>query len=173
MATYAISDTDLGRMKAEISKRDAAITRSESRREKETAVNKALAVGEATLGMFGLGYLRGKLEDPSTGAWNVPGTTIDWEILGFLGLLGVAFGGQYQKDLAPYANHAAFLAAGIGGHYAGQIGRKMGRTGQFTRVAGVPGIGALPQWSPTSYDPTQFSAPYDDQAAAALASSGV
>lgn len=173
MASYAISHSDLNRMKGEITKRDAAIERSEQRRAKDTTVNRALAVGEATLGMFGLGYLRGQLEDPTTGAWNIPGTTVDWEVVAFLALATTAFGGQYVKQLAPYTNHAAFLAAGVGGHYAGQIGRKMGRSGKFTTVAGVPGIGALPQYNPDGYDPTQFSAPYSDPVAASLASAGV
>lgn len=179
MAAYTISHQDLGRMKSEIVSRDNRIALSESKRQKESVVNKGLAVGEALLGSFGFCYLRGQMEDPNTGAWNVPGTTVDVEAITFLGLTAGAFAAMYHKKTAPFSNHIAFLAAGIGGHYAGQLGRKMGRTGKFSLVAGVPGIGGvpgiagLPQYDPNSYNPTQFSAPYADEVEDSLASSGI
>lgn len=179
MAAYTISHQDLGRMKNEIVSRDHRIVKSEEARKRDSVVNKGLAVGEALLGAFGFCYLRGQMEDPNTGAWNVPGTSVDVEAITFLGLTAAAFAAQYYKPAAAYGNHVAYVAAGIGGHYAGQLGRKMGRTGKFSLVAGVPGIGGvpgvggLPQYDPLSLNNTQFSAPYADEVEISLASSGI
>ena len=168
-----MSTQDLNLMASAITSRDAKIDKVAKKAEAALVTNKALVVGEALVGAGGFGYLRGTYEDPTTGAWNIPGTTVDIQAVVVAGLAAVALGGVYWKPIAPYAGHAANVAAGIGGHYVGQVSRKYARSGKFSTIAGVPGIGALPQYDPNSYDPTQYSAPYSDPVAASLASAGV
>jgi hypothetical protein len=143
-------------------------------------MNKFLLLGEALAGAAVFGFARGYNEDQATGQWNIPHTTIDVELATVGGLTGIGLLGVYYKAVAPFAQHAVNVAAGIGGHYVGQLARRTGRTkkatggwGKFSQVAGVPGIGELPQYDPTSYDPTQFSAPYADPVASSLASAGI
>jgi len=177
MASYALSHSELGKITRGISKRDADIER-----EREgSRVGKGVALGASYGAAFAVGYLRGTKEDPNTGAWNIPSTTVDYEAALAIVLAAGAFGASYNPKTKPYSNWLCFAALGTGCHYLGQIGRKMGRTGKFTTVAGVPGIGygvpgsvgALPQYDPTSYNPTQFSPPYADPVASSLASAGV
>lgn len=115
-----------------------------------------------------LGFVRSKFEDPNTGEWNLPGTKWDAEAVAFVTLCGIAFGGQYV-GLGAYRGYAAIGAIGVGGHYAGEIGRRYGKTGKLDFHVG----GGVPPWDPSSYDPTQYAAPYDDMSAQGLASSGV
>lgn len=117
-----------------------------------------------------VGFLRSKFEDPATGQWNIPGTRWDAEGVAFLALLGVAFTGQYI-GLGPYRGYAALGAIGVGCHYAGEVARNFGKTGTLDFHVG--GNGGVPPWDPSSFDPTQMAAPYDDEAARGLASSGV
>lgn len=175
-----MSPADLTSMTTAITSRDAKIEKTERKLEKAIVLNKFLVLGEAVGGAAAFGFARGWYEDQATGAWNIPHTTVDVELATIAGLSGLALLGVYYKPLIPYAQHAANVAAGIGGHYAGQLARKAAKTkkatggwGKFSQIAGVPGIGELPQYDPHSFDPTQFSAPYDDSVASALASSGV
>lgn len=132
-----------------------------------------MAMGQGLAGAAGVGFARGKLEDSATGQWNLPGTTIDIELLTFLGLTTVAVMGE-SVGLGAYKGYAANLSTGVGSHYLGQVMRKFAKTGQFNLIAGESNVvGGLPPWDPTSYDPTQFSSPYADQQAMGLASSGV
>lgn len=177
MASYAINQSELSKITRGISKKDAEIER-----ERESSrVGKGIALGCSYGAAFGFGYLRGTKEDPNTGAWNIPNSTIDVEAAAAILLAAAAFGSSYNPKTKPYSNYLCFGALGVGCHYLGQIGRKMGRTGKWSTVAGVPGIGygvpgsvgALPQYDPTSYNPTQFSAPYGDPVASSLGSAGV
>ena len=118
-----------------------------------------------------VGFVRSKFEDPNTGEWNVPGTRWDAEAVAFLALAGLAFFGHHV-GMADYRGYAALGAIGVGSHYAGEIGRRYGRTGKLDFHVGG-GNGGVPPWDPSSFDPTQFTAPYDDEAARGLASSGV
>lgn len=115
-----------------------------------------------------VGFLRSKLEDSSTGQWNIPGTKWDAEAVAFLALLGLAVGGQYV-GLGEYRSYAALGAIGVGSHFAGELGRRYGKTGQLSWNIGA----GLPPWDPTSFDPTQLTNPYDDAQAQGLGSSGV
>lgn len=165
----------------EVNKLTRGIRRKDEALEKANEMSRvgkgvALAVSYATA--FGMGYLRGTKEDPNTGAWNIPNSTIDYEAAAMIVLAAGAFGASYSDKFKKYSNFAALGALGVGCHYLGQIGRKLGRTGKWSTVAGVPGIGrdhvgALPQYDPTSYNPTQFSAPYGDPVASSLSSAGV
>lgn len=137
-------------------------------------VNKAAVVVSAVGGGLTAGYVRGKYEDQTTGAWNIPHTSLDIELMAFFALTAAALGSALYKPIEPYTVFLAGAAGGVGGHYAGQIGRKAAKTGNWKgQIAGVPGVGELPQWDPTSYNPTQYSGAYDDPVAAALSSSGV
>lgn len=116
-----------------------------------------------------IGFVRAKFEDPATGEWRVPGTTWDAEATAFVASAAVAFGGGYVGLDRQWRTIAAVGAIGIGSHYFGEVARRYGKTGKLDWHVGG---GVLP-WDPTSYDPSQFSAPYDDAAAEGLASSGV
>ena len=181
-----MTTSDLQAMTSAITSRDAKIERTERKLEKALVMNKFLILGEAGFGAAAFGFTRGWYEDQATGAWNIPNTTFDIELATVLLLAGVALLGVYYRPLTAYAQHAANVGAGIMGHYTGQLARKAAKTrkatgkwGKFSMVSGVPGvdgvpgIGELPQYDPTSYSPTQFSAPYADSVAASLASSGV
>lgn len=173
MASYTISDGEMSKITRGISRRDAEIEKAQE----SARVGKGIALGCSYAAAFGFGYLRGTKEDPNTGAWNIPNSTIDVEAATTILLAAGAFAASYKESTKKYSNYLCFGALGVGSHYLGQIGRKMGRTGKWTTVAGSPGdmdrVGALPQYSPTSYDPTQFSAPYADPVASSLASSGI
>lgn len=169
MASYAVSHSELNKITRGISRKDAEIERERE----NSRVGKGVALGCSYGAAFAVGYVRGTKEDPNTGAWNIPGTTVDYEAAAAILLAASAFGATYNPKTKAYANWLCFGALGVGCHYLGQIGRKMGRTGKFSTVAGVPGIGALPQYDPTSYNPTQFSPPYADPVASSLASAGV
>ena len=115
-----------------------------------------------------VGFLRSKLEDPATGEWNLPGTKWDAEAIAFLALLGIAVGGSYL-GLGEYRKYAALGAIGVGSHFAGELGRRYGKTGQLSLNVGA----GLPPWDPTSFDPTQLGDPYADAQAQGLDTSGV
>jgi hypothetical protein len=130
----------------------------------------ALGPMAGSMGAAGVvGFVRAKLENPSTGQWNVPGTDWDAEAVLFLVSAAVALGGSFVGVDSQYRSYAAIGAIGIGSHYLGEIGRRYGKTGKLDWHVGA----GVPPWDPTSYDPTQFSAPHDDAQAHGLASSGV
>jgi hypothetical protein len=100
-----------------------------------------------------MGFVRSKLEDPATGQWNIPGTRWDAEAVCFLALSAVALGGQYV-GLDDYRGYALLGAVGVGCHYAGEVARNFGRTGQLSFHVG----GSGPEWDSSTFDPTQFAA---------------
>lgn len=170
-----LSDSALARLGSQITSRDSTIQKlreqCKSKAVQDNAVMLATAVGAAG----GFGFLRGKME-ASGGAWNVPGTQIDWEAVAVvaLGTLAVA-GGMISKDLKKLEGPAAHACAGIAGHYVGQLARKFAKTGSFSLIAGnspylpSPGAGE----SSLSFRQTQMGAPFADPIASALAESGL
>lgn len=106
--------------------------------------------GMATAGV--IGFVRAKLEDPATGQWNVPGTRWDAEAVTFLALSAVAFAGQYV-GLGEYRNYAVLGAIGVGCHYAGEVARNFGRTGQLDLHVGGNGT---PAWESPGFDPSNY-----------------
>ena len=172
-----ISDSQLARLGSQVTSRDAAITRLRDQLKSKATQDNAVVLATAGAGAAAFGFLRGKLENKATGAWNVPGTQVDWEAVAVLAMGALALGGgMISKDLKKLEGPATHACAGILGHYVGQLARKMGRTGQFSLIAGH-GYGALP--SPgagedsLSYHQTQITSPYADPIASALAESGV
>lgn len=126
-----VSDRHLSRIEHSLSRRHQ---HSGGRAEK--AVHLATTTAEVVGGAMLVAFVRGKMEDKSTGAWNVPGTTnIDLELVVGVGLAGAsmfgAFGGL-SKDVGNAAN-------GVLAHYLGQVARKFAHTGQFTLIAGGGG----------------------------------
>ena len=175
-----ISDKQLATLQGYVD-RSKAYAERERRRAREKAGEAAmLLTGTASVGV--IGFARGKFEDQTTGAWNIPGTPIDIEAaLGLVGC-GMAYfdmGGRYN-DLLGASSFAVLM------HYTGQVMRKWGKTGQFGLIAGggsihsrMPSnVGMDPtligaNWDPVSYNPTQISSPYSDPVAMALDQSGV
>lgn len=132
----------------------------------------AIAVGGITAGL--VGYARGSLEDKATGQWNVPGTEADVELVTCVVMLAASLGAPvFFKGLDPVMPYLGAATTGVVGHYMGQVGRKWAKTGKFSLIAGAPSVGALPQFDPTSYDPTQFASPYADPVAASLSTAGL
>ena len=161
-----MSDRELALVKSNMASQQNKIQKLQNKVFQAGLTNKLLTVGEGLGGAAVVGFARGKMEDAATGQWNIPGTTIDIEAVVVLGLAGVALAGD-AVGLSKMQEHAANLCAGVGGHYVGQIARKYAKTKSFSMVAG------LPPYDPTSYNPTQYAAPYDDPSASALASSGI
>jgi hypothetical protein len=125
-----ISDTQLARVQNAMSAQGARIQRAKKKAEEKAG--EAKTVAEMVAGAGAVGFIRGKMEDKSTGAWNIPGTTIDIEMAAGLGLVGAAFFdvfGKYDEDVLA-------IGGGVLAHYAGQVFRKYGQTGNFALVAG-------------------------------------
>lgn len=159
-----LSDAQIQAELARVERRDAESIERRSSDEGLGIVPMVGGMGTAAI----VGFVRSKLEDPVTGQWNVPGTTWDAEATAFVALAAIAFGGHYI-GLEGWRSYAALGAIGVGSHYAGEIARRYGKTGKLDFHVG----GGVPPWDPTSFDPTQFAAPYDDPQAEGLASSGV
>lgn len=172
-----ISDTQLAKLGNAVSTRDAAIARLREQVKSKDVQTNAVALATAGAGAAAFGFLRGKLEDKTSGAWNIPGTQIDWEAVAVLGIAAVALGGgMMSKSLKRLEAPATHVASGILGHYVGQLARKMGHTGTFSLVAGQSQMYLPPPGNASnslSYHQTQMGAPFSDPIAAALAESGV
>lgn len=174
-----ISDRELAKLGNEVTSRQNSIARLREQMKSKAVQDNAIVLGTAGAAAAGFGFVRGKLEDKGTGAWNVPGTQIDWEAVIVLAIGTVALGGgMISKDLKKLEGPATYACAGILGHYVGQLARKMGHTGKFSLVAGGGGAyGMLPSpgagENSISYRQTQLSAPFADPIATALAESGV
>jgi hypothetical protein len=171
-----ISDSQLAKLGSQVTSRDTAISRLRDQLKSKGTQDNAVLLATAGAGAAAFGFLRGKLE-AGDGAWNVPGTQIDWEAVAVLAVGALALGGgMISKDLKKVEGPAAHVCAGILGHYVGQLARKMGKTGKFSLVAGS-GYGMLP--SPgdgarsISFDATQYAAPFSDPSDQGLSESGV
>jgi len=139
MAQYAISPREAGKIMSTVSNQKKTIERLRKGKEVEKVVQVAETLGAAGA----IGWLRGKMQQPD-GSWNIPGTTIDIELVAGVGLLGMS----YAKMLGKYDDDANAMALGVLSHYMGQVGRKFGATGQFSLVAGteeIVGVGSLQQ----------------------------
>lgn len=172
-----ISDTQLARLGSQVTTRDNAIVRLREQLKSKDTQNNAVILATASAGAIGFGFLRGKLE-ASNGAWNIPGTTIDWEAVAVLALGSAALGaGLVSKSLKKIEGPATHVCAGVAGHYFGQLARKAAHTGTFSLVAGGDGYGMLPSPgagdSSLSFRQTQIGPPFADPIASALAESGV
>lgn len=175
MAAVQISESQLARLGEQVNSSRALANRLREQLKSKATQDNAVVLATAAGAAAGFGYLRGRLE-AANGAWNIPGTTVDYEAVAVVGLTAFALGGgMISKSLKKFEGHATNAAAGVAGHYLGQLARKFAKTNSFSLVAG--GYGMLP--SPgagersLSYRQTQFSAPYADPIAAALAESGV
>jgi hypothetical protein len=168
-----ISDAQLAKLGNQITSRDAMIERLRSQVKSKQTQDNATSLGLAAAGSAAFCFARGKLEDKASGAWNIPGTQIDWEAAAVLAVTTVALGGgMISPSLKKLENPATAVACGLIGHYAGQLARKVGRTGEFSMVAGMlpsPGDGSRS----LSYHRTQIASPYADPVAQALSQSGV
>lgn len=171
-----VSETALAKIKTEAQNAKNRAAAASKKLSDTDASKTVMMVIEGVGGAMGAGWARGKWGDPATGQWLIPGTEIDVELFAFVGLVGVSLVGD-QVGLKAFQPHARNLALGVGAHYFGQVARLAGKTGDWNLIAGGtgrPAIGhGLPQYDPTSYDPTQFAAPYDDPVASALSASGV
>lgn len=172
-----ISETQLARLGNAVSSRDAMISRLKEQAKSKDVQNNAMALATAGAGAAAFGFLRGKMEDKTTGAWNVPGLNVDVEAIAILAIGALALGGgMIDKSLKKYEAHATNVCSGILGHYVGQLARKMAHTGKFSLVAGqsqmylpAPGSADLTP----GYLGTQMGAPFSDPVAQALAEGGV
>lgn len=176
MAAVQISETQLARLGEQVNQSRALAARLRDQLKSKATQDNAIALATAGAGAGGFGYLRGRLE-AANGAWNVPGTTIDYEAIAVVALTALALGGgMISKSFKKFEAPATHVASGVLGHYIGQLARKFAKTGSFSLVAGG-GYGMLP--SPgagersLSYRQTQIGPPYSDPIASALAESGL
>ncbi len=178
MAAVQISETQLARLGEQVNSSRALAARLKDQLKSKATQDNAVVLATAGAGAAGFGYLRGRLE-AANGAWNIPGTTIDYEALAVVGLGALALGGgMISKSFKKLEAPATHVAAGVLGHYLGQLARKFAKTGSFSLVAGgggeygmlaSPGAGERS----LSFRQTQMGAPYADPIATALAESGV
>jgi hypothetical protein len=175
MAIVQIQESQLAKLGTQVNASRELAARLRDQLKSKATQDNAIVLGTAGAGAAAFGYLRGRLEG-STGAWNVPGTTIDYEAVAVVALTALALGGgMVSKSLKKLEGPATHVAAGVLGHYLGQLARKFAKTNTFSLVAG--GYGLLP--SPgagdesVSYRQTQLGSPYADPIASALSESGV
>lgn len=175
MAAVQISETQLARLGEQVNQSRALAQRLKDQLKSKATQDNAVVLAFAGGGATAFGYLRGRLE-AATGAWNIPGTTIDYEAVAVVALASLALGGgMISKGFKKFEGPATYVCAGVLGHYTGQLARKFAKSGSFSLVAGDYGM--LP--SPgdgnrsLSYRQTQYGSPYADPIASALAESGV
>jgi len=92
-----------------------------------------------------LGFLRGRMEKGSASSpgkpFVIPGTAIDIELATGMTLVGLGL----MDALGEYDQDALMAGYGCLAHYAGQLSRNYGKTGEFSLVAGDGmSVGALP-----------------------------
>lgn len=177
MAMVNISESQLAKLGSQVTSSRDALARVRDQLKSKATQDNAVLLATAAAGAAAFGFLRGKMEDKSTGAWNVPGIqNLDWEAVAVLAAGALALGGgMISRDLKKLEGPAAHVCAGILGHYVGQLARKAGHTGKFSLVAG--GYGMLPSpgagENSISYRQTQIGPPFADPIASAIAESGL
>lgn len=170
-----MSDAQLAKLGQQVTSRDNAIARLRDQIKSKGTQDAAIMLGTAAAAAAGFGFIRGKME-ASSGAWNVPGTQIDWEAVACVALGTLALGGgMISKDLKKLEAPAAHACAGILGHYLGQLARKVGKTGSFSLVAGhAPYLPPPSSMTDSlSFHQTQLGAPFADPQAISLSESGL
>lgn len=124
-----ISDAQLARVQNTMASNQSRTDRARKKaKEKATEMTYML---EMVGGAGAMGFVRGKMEEPD-GSWNIPGTTIDIEMVAGLGLVGAALFDLFGK----WDDDALMVGGGVLAHYTGQVFRKFGKTGDFALVAG-------------------------------------
>lgn len=97
----------------------------------ERVAGKLKVTGEMGAGAGLAGALRGYMEKTGR-SMNIPGTTIDGQLVVSLGLVGMSIFdvfGKYSEDVGNVANGSLC-------HYIGQFARNSVQSGKFTMVAG-------------------------------------
>lgn len=140
MANNAImmSPKEVAKVHGELARRDSKIHALSKKLASKEGAKVAIEVVETVGAAAAMGFIRGKLEDKTTGKFVIPGTEIDIELAVGVGLTGAAFASETMgKFLGKYDQDAMRVGLGILAHYAGQIGRKTAETGTFSlSVAG-------------------------------------
>lgn len=166
-----MSDRAIVQVQNEMSRDKTALTKLKGALKDKSRIDTLKVMGGALGSAAVVGFARGKLEE-ANGAWNIPGTSLDIEMLALFAAAGLALAGE-AVGLKKAQYPATLAVAGVGGHYIGQLARNTAKTGKFTLVAGGGRQLVAGQYDPTSYHPTQITAPFSDPVAQALASSGV
>jgi len=178
MAVVQIQESQLARLGEQVNQSRALAARLKDQMKSKATQDNAVVLATASAGAIGFGYLRGRLE-AANGAWNIPGTTIDYEAVAVVALGALALGGgMISKSFKKFEAPATHVASGVLGHYFGQLARKFAKSGTLSLVAGgggeygqlaSPGAGERS----ISYRQTQMGSPFADPIATALAESGV
>lgn len=116
-----ISDNQLAIVTSNLAKKDSAIEKLKGQKARERIAGLGFQVGEAFLGALGVGFVRGKLEKDGKAFALGP---VDGELLIAGGLI---FAGAMPKWFGKYGEHLMNAGIGVLGHYAGQMGRAMGK----------------------------------------------
>jgi hypothetical protein len=125
-----ISDTQIAKLQTSYGSMQARMARAKEKAEEKAGEFKQLAEVVGAAGA--MGFIRGKMEDKSTGAFNIPGTTIDVELVTGLALIGTGMLDMFGK----YDEDVLNAGSGVMAHYAGQVFRKWGKTGDLSLIAG-------------------------------------
>jgi hypothetical protein len=165
-----ISDQQISRVQGALGSMAARASRAADKaKQKATQMTK---VAEIVGGGAAIGFVRGKME--KDGVWNVPGTSLDIEMLAGLGLSGAAMFEVFGK----WDEDALNVGGGILAHYFGQVMRKYGSTGDFALVAGhnYPYHGQISGGAPGMIGagaPGMIGADMSDALRSAMSASGV
>ena len=130
-----VSDKAIQRVQGVVEMKDrkiSALTKKVKEIAKSDPVAKALDTTEIVGGAALAGAIRGRLEDES-GAFNIPGTTMDAELAGALLLVGIGLTPYAPKKLE---RHIANVGNGALAHYVGQVARNSVKNKSFTMMAG-------------------------------------
>lgn len=129
MSNVVMSEREYSKMQSFISRVQSGAAKIAAK--KSQMLGEAKVTAEAAGAAAVMGYIRGMLEKQGK-TMNIPYTTFDVEPVLAAAICATAMLDMYGK----YSTDA--LAAGIGmaSHYAGQVARNWGKTGQFTLVAG-------------------------------------
>jgi hypothetical protein len=120
-----ISDTQLARVQSAMSSMATRANRAAEKAREKTA--QMMRVAEIVGGAAASGFIRGRREKEGKD-FNLPGTTIDMELLSGLGLSAAAMFEVFGK----YDEDALNVGGGMLAHYAGQVFRNYGKTGNMT-----------------------------------------
>jgi hypothetical protein len=126
-----ISEAQLAIVQNKLASKDNAIDKLKAQKARERIAGLGFQVGEAFLGALGVGFVRGKLEKDGKAFALGP---VDGELLIAGGLI---FAGAMPKWFGKYGEHLLNAGVGVLGHYAGQMGRALGKGQTFTPVIGM------------------------------------
>lgn len=140
-----LTNTELAKVQSTLQAKDSAIDRLRKAASDSQVMDIGLKIVETVGAAAVAGGVRAKFED-ANGAWNIPNTSVDIEMVSGIVLIALAFFADTKQGAAFKKAKPHLLNAGVGvlAHYAGQIARNSVKGGRFTLIGAGGGLaGAL------------------------------